>query len=342
MTPPGAPAPDRARLLELSGAYVHARALHLIAEVGVADALADGPRPVAELAAVTRTHPGALHRLLRLLAGDGVVREVDPGVFQLAPPGQFLRSDHPESLRPMLVFQQRIARAYADALHSLRTGRPTFPETFGRPLFEFLRDQPELGRLFDASMAQITRVDGESVIAAYDFSGAGKIVDLAGGDASLLTAILGACPATTGLLFDQPHVLPAARRRIDAAGLADRCDVAGGDLFGPIPPGGDVYLLKWILHDWPDDKAVTILRGCREAMPPGGRLLVIEQLIPPGDAPHPSKVLDIVMLVMLGGRERTSEEYRALLAEAGLTLHHVTQTTSALSILEARPTAAPG
>jgi hypothetical protein len=325
---------DRARLLGLNVALIRTRALQLMAEAGVADELAAGPLPVAQVAAATGTHPDALYRLLRLLTCEDLVREVDSGVFALTSAGELLCTGHPESLHPVLVFQGRMSRAYADAMYSLRTGRPAFPESFGRPLFEHLRDEPELGRMFDASMARITRVDGQAVVAAYDFGGARRIVDVAGGDGSLLTAVLTSAPDATGVLFDQPHVVPAARHRVAAAGLAGRCEVIGGDFFGPIPPEGDLYLLKWILHDWPDDKAVAILRGCREAMAPDARLLVVEQLLPSRAAPHPGYLSDIAVLVVLGGRERTLQEYQALLAEAGLSLHRVIETDSALSILE--------
>ncbi|MFF9480696.1 methyltransferase [Streptomyces sp. NPDC014733] len=324
------------RLLHLSDGLLAARALHLVAAAGVADALAAGPRPVAELAAATRTHPDALHRLLRVLAGEDVFREVRPGVFALSPTGQYLRSDHPESVHALLAFCELVGRSFADAMHSLRTGEATFPRTYGRPFFDHLRAHPEADGLFNAGMAQVSRRDAAALVDAYDFGGARTVVDIGGGDGGLLLPVLGAFPGTDGVLFDQPHVVAAARERIAAAGLADRCRTVAGDLFGALPPGGDLYLLKWILHDWPDEEAVAILRGCRQAMGPDGRLLVIERLIPAGNHPHPAKMLDLVVLVLLGGRERTAQEYEALLDEAGLTACRVIGTASGLSILEAR------
>ncbi|MGW1838130.1 methyltransferase [Streptomyces sp. NPDC002067] len=329
------------RLLGLSDGLLVARALHLVAAAGVADALTDRPRPVGELAAATRTHPDTLGRLLRVLAGEEVFREVEPGVFGLTETGRYLRSDHPDSVHAMLAFSELVGRSFADAMHSLRTGEATFPRTYGAPFFEFLRAQPEADRLFNAAMAQATRRDTAALIDAYDFGGARRIVDVGGGDGGLLLSLLGAFPGAGGVLFDQPHVVAAARERIGAAGLAGRCEAVAGDLFGALPPGGDLYLLKWVLHDWPDAEAVAVLRGCRQAMGTGGRLLVIERMIPRGGRPHPAKTLDLVVLVLLGGRERTVPEYEALLAEAGLSAHRVIDTGSGLSILEARPAGAP-
>ncbi|WP_217143780.1 methyltransferase [Streptomyces sp. AC627_RSS907] len=316
---------------------IAARTLHLVAEAGIADLLANGSQAVEQLAAASQTHPDALQRLLRLLASHGVCREVVTGVFELTDIGQHLRSDHPESVRSMLTFSGRVSQAFTDARHSLLTGTATFPESFGQPFFALLREEPEMGALFNESMAEVTRMDSAAVTEAYDFSEARRVVDLAGGDGTLLTAILEAFPSTAGVLFDQPHMAPVVRQQIDAAGLRERCEFTGGDLFGSLPQGGDVYLLKWILHDWPEPDAIAVLRGCRRAMAPDSKLLIIEHLIPPGNAPHPSKVYDVVMLVLLGGRERTREEYGKMLTEAGLTLQRVIDTGSALSIIEARP-----
>jgi SAM-dependent methyltransferase len=326
-----------ARLLELYDNMIQARAIQIAAELGIGDHLAGGPRASGDLAAATSTHPEAMYRLLRLLAGCGVFTEVAPGRFGLTSLGAHLREDHPQSVRAIMVGGGLFARVFADAMHSVRTGAATFPQTYGEPLFTYLRHHPDQGALFNAIMADFSRLQGTAVTDVYDFTGARLIVDVGGGDGALLSAILRACPQTAGVLFDQPEVADAARKQIAAGGLADRCAVVGGDFFHDTPPGGDLYLLKWIIHDWPDPQAADILRTCRRAMSPDGRLLLIEQVVPAGDTPHPSKVMDFSMLVLLQGRERTRDEYGALLARAGFRLTRVVQTSSPVSVIEAVP-----
>ncbi|MCP2168189.1 acetylserotonin O-methyltransferase [Goodfellowiella coeruleoviolacea] len=326
-----------ARLLALNDGFLYARALQLVVEVGVPELLADGPRAVSDLAAATGTHPDALHRVLRALASQGVFREEAAGWFALTPLGQHLRADHPGTVRSMVAFAGQVCHAFTDAMHSLRTGAPSCPETFGQPFFALLRDQPERGALFNAAMTEATVAESGAVVDAYDFATARRIIDVGGGNGALLAAILRACPDSTGVIFDQPHVAESARRRMTAAGLDGRWEVVTGDLFGEIPRGGDLYVLKWILHDWSDEQAVAILRGCRRAMGPESRLVLIERLLPADDTPHPSKALDLVMLVLLGGRERTGDGYARLLAEAGFRVSRVVATASTLSVIEARP-----
>lgn len=328
---------DPIRLLQLNFAFVQARALQLVAELGVADLLADGPRTVEDLAVATSTHPDALRRLLRALAGCDVFTEQPPHGFALTATGHHLRTDHPASVRSFVMVSGVVSPVFIEAMHSLRTGDPTFPKAFGEPFFDYLRSHPEHGALFDTAMADRARLDAAAVVDAYDFAGARRVVDVGGGNGTLLAAILHANPETTGVLFDQPHVVDAARERIGAEGLADRCAVSGGDFFSDDVPDGDVYLLRLILHDWPDDRAAAILRNCRRAMAPGDRLLIIEEVPPAGDAPHPAKINDFIMLLLLSGRERTGDEHAALLAEAGLRLTGVVGTASAVSVIEAVP-----
>lgn len=331
------PDDDLVRLLELHDGFFVARSLHAAAELGVADLLADGPRTTEELAVATSTQPAALYRMLRVLAGAGVCTEVAPGSFALTPVGAYLRADHPRSVRSFLRWGTTVARAFDHLEHTLRTGTAGFDRVFGESLFDHLRADPGHAALFGAAMAEFGASEDTAVVDAYDFGAARSVVDIGGGWGGLLCTILAATPEATGVLFDQPSVVEAAESAIDAAGLAGRCTVRGGDFFREVPAGGDVYLLKSVIHDWPDEQAGTILRNCRNAMPPAGRLLLVERIVPAGDDPHPSKPMDLAMLVLLGGRERTPDEYGTLLAGAGFRVTRVVPTTSPSSVIEAVP-----
>lgn len=337
MQPEGMP-PAAALMQRLTGAWI-AQSISVVAKLGTADALADGPRHVSELAAMANVHAPSLYRLLRTLASFGIFAEDEDGRFRLTPLADPLRSDAPDSVRAYAIMlgEEWVWRAWGNALHSVQTGESAFEYTFGVDPWEYLAARPEASAIFDAAMTSRSGRDNDAVAAAYDFSGCERIVDVAGGRGSLLAAILRAYPALHGTLFDQPHVAPGAQEYLAAAGLADRCDVVAGDFFASIPPGADAYLLKRVIHDWDDERAVRILRHCREAMPPTGRLLVIETVIPPGNGPSIGKVLDLQMLVHQGGKERTEAEYRALLTDAGFDLTQVVPTSSALSLIEGVP-----
>jgi hypothetical protein len=326
------------RLMEIHRCYLQSLSLQLAAELGIGDLLAGGPRGVDELGAATSTNPDSLHRLLRTLTGYGVCTEVTPGHFALTSAGAHLREDHPRSMRAMLRLDLILSRAFADAMHSLRTGTDAFSQTFGEPLFAYLKNHPDHGAIFDMAAADFSRVNNAVVIDAYDFAQARTVVDVGGGNSSLLSAILSAHPTTTGVLFEQPAVIKHAREQLVANKLINRCQLVVGDFFSDALPAGDVYLMKSIIHAWSDAEANTILRNCRKAMPPDSKLLLVELVIPPGDTPHMSKDLDFLMLVILGGRERTLDEYVALLDRAGFQLTRVIDTESELSLIEAVPT----
>lgn len=330
--------PPFVRLMEMNDGYVVARALQLAAELGIADLLADGTRSAGDLAQATSTHPRALYRLLRALASVGVFTEVEPGRFGLTELGRCLRAGSAESARSWIAIDGLVTfRAFAEAGYSLRTGKPAFERAFGAPFFTYLEQNPELSAIFDAAMGDFSRQVSGAIVGTYAFGSARRIIDVGGGDGTLLVAILKAYPEATGVLFELPHVAEAARKPILDAGIADRCEIQSGDFFESVPPGGDVYLLKWIIHDWDDEHAVTILRNCRRAMDDGGRLLVVEQVLPPGDEPHPGKILDLVMLVAVGGQERTQAEYARLFAEGGFRLTRIIATNSPMSLIEAAP-----
>ncbi|MEU9640141.1 methyltransferase [Streptomyces tendae] len=324
------------RLLEIGDGFIYARALHLAAELRIADLLAQGPRSALQLADATGTHAPSLHRMLRTLAACGVFTEEAPGTFGMTALAQPLRSDHPHSVRTTVAQGGRLtAETFRHAEHALRTGEGAFEKTFGRPVWEYLKEHPKEGTDFDTAMQEHSRVERAAVVEAYDFSDATRIVDIGGGNGTLLVAVLREAPEATGVLFDLPHVVE--RNRIGESGLADRCAVVGGDIFGELPSGGDLYMMKSVLHGWTDDQAVSILEGCRRAMRPDGRLLLIERVIPKGDTPHASKAFDFAMLVMAGGQERTGDEYTALLDKAGFRVTRVIGTASVQSVVEAVP-----
>ena len=332
---------DRERayaLLELGDEIITARALQIAAELGIADLLAEGPCDSDELAGHTGSDPGAFYRMMRLLASRGLFREAESGVFELAPAGDPLRSDHPASVRSVLALTGVVAPVVMGGVHhSLRTGQATFPEVTGESIYEHLANNPEQGRLFDEAMQELTRVMVPDVLDAYDFSDVSRIVDIGGGSGALLSAILHREPGTSGVVFDAPRVADLARERIREEGLTDRCSVVGGDFFDEVPADGDLYVLKWVLHNWSDERAGDLLRSCGRAMREDSKLVIIESVLPSDGTVHPGNAMDLSMLVLLGGRERTEEEFAALLEGAGLRLDRVVPTGAPYSLVEASP-----
>ncbi|MDQ3809571.1 MAG: acetylserotonin O-methyltransferase [Chloroflexota bacterium] len=328
--------PAPVALLRMMTGYWVSKALHVAAELGVADLLRDGPRPADELASACGAHPPALYRLLRALASVGVFTEGEGRRFALTPLAELLRSDRPDSMRALArMYGSEQYRAWDGLLDSIRTGTPAFDRAFGASYFDYLARSPEAGAVFDQAMTGWTTQVADAVVEAYDFPASGTVVDVGGGRGLLLATILRARPNLRGVLFDLPHVVVGAQPLLAAAGVADRCTVVGGDFFASVPAGGAVYLLAQILHDWDDERCRVILANCRGAMRPDGKLLVVEQVLPPGDEPALGKWLDLHMLVLLTGRERTEAEYRALLGAAGFQLSQVMPTTSGASIVEA-------
>jgi SAM-dependent methyltransferase len=327
------------RLQHLIAGYWVSQAVAVAAQVGLADLLADGPRPTAELAEATGAHPRALYRLLRALAGVGVFTEVEPGSFGLTPMAELLRSDAPASLRGMAVYLcgDEHWRAWGHLGYSVRTGHSAFEHLFGTDPWEYRARHPETNAAFNAFMTGLVTQLADAVAAAYDFSGMRAVVDVGGSHGALLVAILRANPGVRGVLFDLPHVAEGAKARLGAAGLSDRCEVVGGDMFEGVPEGGDAYILSRVIHDWDEDRSVAILQQCHRAIAPGGKLLLAEEVIPPGDAPSYGKLSDLNMLVSPGGQERTEAEYRALYEAAGFTLTRVIPTRSRVSVVEGTP-----
>lgn len=311
-------------------------ALSSAATLGVADHLAGGPRGIGELAQATSTHPRSLYRLLRLLSSVGVFAEVPPESFALTQLGECLRSGVPGSLRSMVMMSGLKIRfhTFAEALHSIRTGEPVCERATGMEFFDYLAVHPEEGEIFNRAMSEFSQSISSAVVQAYDFRGIGKIIDVGGGHGSLITAILRGFPHMTGILFDSPHVAEGARRTIAAAGLTGRCQILGGDFFQSVPAGGDAYILKSIIHDWNDERAVTILKNCRRAMATSRRLLLIEVILPVDAELHPGKFVDFIMLTTAGGLVRREDEHEKILREAGFRLNRVIPTASPMSIIE--------
>lgn len=332
--------PDAAlvpRLQQLVWGKATTQCLFVAAKLGIADLLADGPRTVEELAAATHTNAEALYRVLRLLASLEVFVELEPRRFALTPMAELLQADAPCSFRDYAIVHgsEWYNRAWAHLLYSVETSQPAFDHACGLPLFDYMEQNPAAATDFNNSMTALSRFEAAGVCAAYDFSGCATVVDVGGGHGRLLTAILAAYPAMRGILFDQPAVVAAAASELASSEAGARCQAVGGDFFTGVPPGGDCYLLKHIIHDWDDERSAVILRHCRQAMNAGGRVLVVEGVMPPGNAPSNSKLWDVVMLALTnGGRERTAEEYAALFGKAGLALSRVVPTNAVVSIVE--------
>ena len=317
-------------LRRLVNGYQVSQAIHVAVVLGIPDLLADGPRPNDELAEAAGADAPTLYRLLRALASIGVFEEQDGQRFALAPFGELLRSDRPGSLAGWAAFvgTAPIWAAWGQLLHSVQTGENAFAYVHGTDVWQFRAAHPEQSETFDRAMLSLTRLIAGAVIEAYDFSRFAVVADIAGGRGALLEAILAAHPSVRGILFDQEHV-------VAAADLGDRCTIVGGDFFEEVPGGVDAYLLKDIIHDWEHPEAVRLLQAVRKAMPPDAVVLLIEKDIGgPNERPE-AKFSDLNMLVNPGGRERTTQEYASLLADAGLRLAGVTPTASLYAVFEA-------
>jgi SAM-dependent methyltransferase len=313
------------------------RAIYAAAELGVADLLAAGPVRSADLARRTRSHEPSLYRVLRLLASLGVLAEGEHRSFGLTVLGDRLRTDAPASVRSWAMLAEAAGgiRAFEPIVETVRTGVPGVDLAYGAGLFEFLAGHPQHAASFDAAMAERTAAFAPSVAVGHDFSGLRTVVDVGGGTGTLLAAILRSHGGLRGVLMETAAVASAAGPALEAAGVADRCEIVAGDFFAGVPGGADRYLLANVLHDWDDDRAVAILAECRKAMATGGRVLIIERLIP--DDPEqavPTLLSDLNMLIVTGGKERTNAEYGELLARSGLALGRVYPVAFPYGVIE--------
>jgi hypothetical protein len=314
------------------------RAICTVAELGVADHIVDGAAvPVAMLAQKTGTHERSLHRVLRLLASRGLFRETTPGAFEHTPLSFILRGDAEGSYRAGARMFHRFFPAWDGLDHSVKSGEPGFDRVFGAPVFDFVMANPEVGPIVDAGMSSFHGYETAAMLDAYDFSGVKVLADIGGGNGSLLTGVLKRYAAMRGILFDLGHVVGRAQANLQAAGVADRCQVIEGNFFETVPAGADAYLFRHIIHDWTDEQSLQILGHCRTVIPETGRLLLVECVVPPGNDPSASKDFDITMMTFPGGMERTELEFKALLDRAGFKMTSVTPTATMVSVVEATP-----
>jgi SAM-dependent methyltransferase len=311
------------------------QAIHVAAKLALADHIAGGAKSVAELAAATNTDGTSLGRLLRALSSLGIFTEDAPGRYRQTPSSDTLRSDHPQSIRRWaMMLGARFVWEPCGALHeAIRTGDPAFEVVYGAPFFKYLGEHPDDAAVFNAAMSSMPSYIA-ALVEAYDFSRFERIVDVGGGHGAKLFAILSANPRLRGVLYDLPTVVAGAPAPRDAA-IASRCEIVGGDFFDGVPDGADAYLLSGIVHDWGDEAAATILRNCRRAIRPDGTLLLVETMLTPSSDPSRA-LMDVLMMVLTGGRERTEAELASLLRHAGFSLTRLIPTAGA-SILESRP-----
>lgn len=321
-------------IIHLSWAYLYSAALNAVAALGVADRLEGGPKSAAALAEELGVQAQPLYRALRLLATVGVFIEGEDGRFSLTPAGDVLRTNAPGSMRDgvLMVSHETFWRPAGKLAAAVRTGETQFTQIFGVPFFEHFARDPAIVPIFHRGMASFSDSENAAIAGSYDFSRFQRVVDVGGGHGGFLIEVLNAAPSARGVLFDAAHVLRDAR--IAAAGLSERCELVAGDFFKEVP-GGDCIILKRILHDWADQTAIDILRVCRRALAEGGRVIVVDTVIPPGNEPHAGKLLDVLMMVSTPGRERTEEEFRRMFAAADLRLERVIETPAMLSVIEA-------
>jgi ubiquinone/menaquinone biosynthesis C-methylase UbiE len=314
-----------------------ARALYAAAQLGLPDQIAAGHDTVEKLARATGTHARSLHRLLRALAGLGALTESTPGRFALRPLGAALKTGAPGRAIMLTLAGDWQWKAWDGLLFSLRTGAPALHKVFGKSLFDYLDANPEDGALFNQAMVGIHGPDGDAMTAAFDFSSIKSVVDVGGGTGKLLATLLNANAHLRGVLFDLPDTVAQAKRHIASLGLSQRCDLIAGDFFEQVPKGHDAYVLAHVLHDWTDGQAIEILRNCRKAIAPGGRVLILEAVLPEGDTPHEGKLMDLLMLTITGGVERTADQYAALLAAANFRLTRTVSVSTHQSVVEGAP-----
>ncbi len=328
---------DAMRLLNLTAGKWVSQAIAVVARLGIADLLKDGSRTAADIARATRASEDGVYRLLRALGGVGLFAETGNRRFRLTPLGRLLRKDSPQAFGGYARFvgHESTWRPWGDLEHSVRTGQPAFDHVFGMPVFEYFANMPEAAAVFDAAMTSVSTLESKAVVAAYDFSGISTLVDVAGGHGLLIATILKANKRMRGILFDRQHVVAGSTSLLESTGVAGRCQLVSGDFFSSVPRGGEAYVMKHIIHDWDDDRATQILRNCHRAMEPGGKVLIVDAVIPPGNREHFGKLLDLEMLVLTPrGRERTRVEFQELLRRSGFKLRRVVPTETHLSVVE--------
>jgi hypothetical protein len=320
----------------MSGLWI-TRSLWVAAKLGISDLLVDVAKSVDDLAAETGTHADSLYRILRALSMVGVYAEGEDRTFSLTPLSETMRSDVVGSLRGAIIAEMGQAHyeAWGNLMASVKTGDIAFDNKFGKDIWAYFQTEPEQAENFNRYMASMSEPLNEAISTKYDFSSYGKLIDVGGGIGGMISAILSKNPDLKGAIYDAPSVCEQAKGFLASKGVADRCEAIPGNFFESVPAGGDIYSMRWILHDWEDSKSLTILENIKKVMPENGKLLLAEAVVPEAGEPHFSKFFDLIMLVMTGGRERTEKEWRALLDKAGYKIDRIIPTESFLSIIEA-------
>jgi len=333
-------AQDAQRVMQLATGLVFTAAMQPIARLKIADLLADGPLPVTELARQSESNEDALYRVLRLLASAGVFAESPGKVFALTPMSELMRTGVPGSLRDMILWMGNRFhfKVWSEMGYSVETGKPAVEHVYGKPAFEAIFGDPDVAYDFNMAMTCFSQQIAPAVLDVYDFSEIGTLMDVAGGHGAILCEILSRYPKMKGILFDMPNVIEEANCHICSLKMDHRCETMSGDFFEAIPAGADAYYMQHIIHDWDDERALTILGNCRRALEgrKDGRLLVVDSVVPENSDPHMSKMLDLEMLLMPGGRERTRGEWDALFAKAGFEIARIVPMRAAESVIEAR------
>jgi hypothetical protein len=332
-------APGGINVFELITGGWTAQAIYVAVKLGIPDQLADGPLAADEVARRVSADPGAMYRLMRALGSQGVLRHRSDDTFKLTATGKALRTGTPGSVRDMALFLGHPLRweDWGNLLYSVQTGKPSVDKLRGMPFFEYVETDRDLAEAFNNAMTAGSEFAIYSVLSAYDFTDFPTIVDVGGGHGRLLATVLAKAPDARGVLYDLPTVVDGAGPELKRAGVADRCSVVGGSFFESVPDGGNAYLMKAILHDWSDDDALRILRNIRTVIAPGGKLLLLESVLPERGSADIGMLIDLEMLVAVGGKERTRSEWTDLLSRAGFRLEGVVRTATPVSIIEAVP-----
>jgi SAM-dependent methyltransferase len=321
---------------QLIRGYWVTQAIYVAAELGIADMLADGPQTPDELAKTAKVNGDLMYRVLRALASIGIFFENEDGRFRLTPLAETLRSEHGGQRAYSILHGTELYNSWGKLLEAVRSGRPAFVEAFGMPIFDYMSKNPERGANFDRAMTGHHGGETDPMLDAYDFSAFNEIVDVGGGNGSVLIGTLTRHTRLRGVLFDLPKVAQRAQSAVESAGLKDRCRIEGGSFLESAPAGGDIYLMRHVIHDWRDEDAARILRNCRSAMKPGGKILVVEIVVPAGNDPSFAKWMDL-MMVTYGGKERSEKQYRQLFAQAGFELTRIVPTRAVISLIEGVP-----
>jgi hypothetical protein len=336
IAPPGAMPPE-AQVVEILLGQLTSRLVFVAASLKLPDHLAEGAKTAEELARLTGTDAAALYRVMRTMAGLGFFEEDAGHRFALRPLGAVLRSGTPSHAAAVTLGGEIVTRSLDQLLYCVQTGKTGFERSAGVPIFPWLAAHPTEASLFAQTMVGFHGMEPPAIAAAYDFSTFGTIADVGGSTGNLLTTILAKHAGPKGILFDLPHVVHDAPALIEQRGLTDRVRIEGGSFFERVPEGADAYVLSHVIHDWNHEQCLTILGNCRRAMSAGSRLLLVEMVLPEGDIPHPGKMLDMVMLTIPGGEERTAAQYETLLDEAGFEMMRLVPTESPVTIVEAAP-----